>query len=37
MYIFHQLFSVHGYEYAVAVLSLFIVIFFYYILFTERK
>lgn len=37
MYIFEQLFSHHGYEYAVAVLAMFIFIAFYFILSGERK
>jgi len=37
MYIFEQLFSHHGYEYAVAVLAAFIFIVFYSILREERK
>ncbi len=37
MYIFEQLFSQHGYEYAVAVLAMFVFILFYFILTSERK
>jgi len=37
MYIFEQLFSHHGYEYAVAVLAMFVFILFYSILTSERK
>lgn len=37
MYIFEQLFSQHGYEYAVAVLAMFVFILFYFILTTKRK
>jgi hypothetical protein len=37
MYIFEQLFSHHGYEYAIAVLAMFIFIVFYLILNEERK
>jgi len=37
MYIFEQLFSQHGYEYAIAVLAMFIFIVFYFILIGERK
>ena len=37
MYIFEQLFSHHGYEYAVAVLAMFVFILFYAILTSERK
>jgi hypothetical protein len=37
MYIFEQLFSQHGYEYAVAVLAMFVFILFYFILISERK
>jgi hypothetical protein len=37
MYIFEQLFSHHGYEYAVAVLAMFVFILFYFILTSERK
>jgi hypothetical protein len=37
MYIFEQLFSPHGYEYAIAVLAIFIFIVFYFILIGERK
>jgi heme/copper-type cytochrome/quinol oxidase subunit 1 len=36
MYIFEQLFTAHGYEYAIAVLAMFIFILFYYILSTQR-
>jgi hypothetical protein len=37
MYIFEQLFSHHGYEYAVAVLAMFVFIAFYMIITSERK
>jgi len=37
MYIFEQLFSHHGYEYAIAVLAMFVFILFYFILISERK
>lgn len=37
MYIFEQLFSHHGYEYAVAVLAMFIFILIYFILSGERR
>jgi hypothetical protein len=37
MYIFEQLFSATGYQYAIAVLAMFIFILFYFILSTERK
>ena len=37
LYIFEQLFSHHGYEYAIAVLAMFIFIFFYLILNKEVK
>jgi hypothetical protein len=36
MYIFEQLFSQHGYEYAIAVLAMFVFILFYFILTTQR-
>jgi hypothetical protein len=37
MYIFEQLFSHHGYEYAIAVLAMFVFIWLYFILSQERK
>lgn len=36
LYIFEQLFSSKGLEYAIAVLTMFVFIFFYYILGTKR-
>ena len=37
MYIIHQLFTAHGFEYVVAVTAVFVFIFIYYLLSTERK
>jgi hypothetical protein len=36
LYIFEQLFSPKGYEYAIAVLAMFVFIFFYAVLITKR-
>jgi len=36
LYIFEQLFSPKGYEYMIAVLAMFVFIFFYYVLSTKR-
>jgi len=36
LYIFEQLFSPKGYEYTIAVLAMFVFIFFYYVLSTKR-
>ena len=37
MYIIEQLFTAHGFEYVVAVSAMFVFIFIYYLLSTERK
>jgi len=37
MYITEQLFTAHGFEYVVAVSAMFVFIFIYYLLSTERK